>query len=69
MGAILNLSAYYVFGVPLGLYLAFVFKHGLAGLWEGLTAALLYCSIVGILTGVRGVDWKAEVAKAKGRVR
>ena len=43
-------------------------KQGLAGLWEGLAAALAYSSIVGILTGVRGVDWKAEVAKAKGRV-
>ncbi|KAN0092817.1 MatE domain containing protein [Tylopilus felleus] len=67
-GAILNLTAYYVLGIPLGLYLAFVRKQGLAGLWEGLAAALAYSSIVGILTGVRGVDWKAEVAKAKGRV-
>jgi MATE family multidrug resistance protein len=68
-GAILNLSAYYVLGIPLGLYLSFVRGRALAGLWEGLTAALVYASAVGIWTGVRGVDWKAEVAIAQGRAR
>ncbi|KAI9570518.1 mate-domain-containing protein [Boletus coccyginus] len=67
-GAILNLSAYYVLGIPLGLYLAFVRGHALPGLWEGLTVALVYTSAVGIWTGVRGVDWEAEVAVAQGRI-
>lgn len=42
--------------------------HALAGLWEGLTVALVYASGVGILVGVRGVDWEAEVAIAQGRI-
>ncbi|KAH0833269.1 MATE efflux family protein [Lanmaoa asiatica] len=67
-GAMLNLSAYYALGIPLGLYLTFVRGHALGGLWEGLTVALVYCSGVGIWTGVRGVDWEAEVAIAQGRV-
>ena len=66
-GAILNLSAYYVLGIPLGLYLTFVREHALGGLWEGLTVALVYVSGVGIWTGVRGVDWEAEVVFARIR--
>ncbi|KAG9315273.1 MATE efflux family protein [Chiua virens] len=67
-GAILNLGAYYVIGIPLGLYLAFSCKRSLGGLWEGLTVALVYTSAVGVWIGVRGVNWEAEVAKAQGRV-
>ena len=44
-------------------------EHALAGLWEGLTSALVYASGVGIWIGVRGVDWEAEVAIAQGRVK
>ena len=43
-------------------------EHALAGLWEGLTIALVYASGVGIWAGVHGVDWKAEVVIAQGRV-
>ncbi|KAG8213055.1 MATE efflux family protein [Butyriboletus roseoflavus] len=66
-GAILNLSAYYILGIPLGLYLTFVRGHALRGLWEGLTVALVYASGVGIWIGAHGVDWKAEVAIAQKR--
>ncbi|KAF8135004.1 MATE efflux family protein [Boletus edulis] len=67
-GAVLNLSAYYVIGIPLGLYLAFVHGHTLGGLWEGLTVALVYSSFVGIWIALRGVDWEAEVVNAQGRI-
>ncbi|KAJ3495861.1 hypothetical protein NLJ89_g10567 [Agrocybe chaxingu] len=67
-GALLNLSAYYTFGIPLGIYLAFTHKMGLHGLWIGLTVSLVYCSAVGTWVSVR-TDWNKEVDKVKKRVR
>lgn len=66
-GALLNLSAYYVIGIPLGLWLAFKQDMQLAGLWSGLTVALLYSSTLGIWLCVR-TDWKREVEKVAERL-
>ena len=64
----LNVTAYYALGIPLAFYLAFWRRRELEGLWEGLTIALVYTSIVGLLIGLRGVDWETEVMRAKGRI-
>ncbi|KAH7882453.1 hypothetical protein F5I97DRAFT_1931629 [Phlebopus sp. FC_14] len=66
--ALLNLSAYYVLGIPLGLYLAFSLHMALPGLWLGLTLALIYSSTVGLWIGVLRADWAEEAIRAKGRV-
>lgn len=66
-GALLNLSAYYVIGIPFGLWLTFKQDMKLAGLWCGLTAALLYTSTLSIWICLR-TDWKREVEKVAERL-
>lgn len=66
-GALLNLSAYYVIGIPFGLWLAFKQDMQLAGLWCGLTAALLYTSTLSIWICLK-TNWKREVEKVAERL-
>lgn len=66
-GALLNLSAYYVIGIPFGLWLTFKQDMKLPGLWCGLTAALLYTSTLSIWICLR-TDWKREVEKVAERL-
>ncbi|EJD39135.1 multidrug/Oligosaccharidyl-lipid/Polysaccharide flippase [Auricularia subglabra TFB-10046 SS5] len=65
-GAVINLTAYYVIGIPMGLYLAFPLSRGLAGLWEGLTVSLIYASVVSLWLVLR-TDWQREVRKVLDR--
>ncbi|KAF8079285.1 mate-domain-containing protein [Lyophyllum atratum] len=67
IGALLNISAYYVVGLPLGIWLAFRWNMGLTGLWIGITVALLYCSVVGTILCFR-TDWNFEVIKVQDRI-
>ncbi|KAF4581321.1 hypothetical protein EYR40_002909 [Pleurotus pulmonarius] len=67
-GALLNLSAYYVVGIPFGMWLTFSWNLGLYGLWIGLTVSLVYCSVFSTLIAVR-TDWDREVMKVMERVK
>ncbi|KAJ1302166.1 hypothetical protein OPQ81_000994 [Rhizoctonia solani] len=66
-GAIVNILSYYVFGIPVGISLAFWAKFGLAGLWMGLSAAM-FCSAVVSIAVVCVTDWDREVAKTRARL-
>jgi len=66
-GALLNFSAHYIVGIPVGFILAFKFDMGLSGLWIGLVVALVYCTIVGIWLNFR-TDWNFEVQKVCERI-
>ncbi|KAG6919086.1 hypothetical protein DXG01_009339 [Tephrocybe rancida] len=67
LGAMLNMTGFYVIGLPLGIWLAFQYKLGLHGLWIGLAAALVYCAIVGTVLSLK-TDWDEEVRKVEERL-
>ncbi|KAF8079300.1 mate-domain-containing protein, partial [Lyophyllum atratum] len=67
IGALMNLSAYYVIGLPTGVFLAFRWHLGLHGLWIGLTLSLIYCSVIGTVLCFK-TDWKEEVLKVAARL-
>ncbi|CDO73899.1 hypothetical protein BN946_scf185016.g56 [Trametes cinnabarina] len=66
-GALLNLSAYYVVGIPFGIWLAFWRGMQLHGLWIGLTVSLVYCAAAGVWLCLR-TDWNREVEKVRVRL-
>ncbi|KAF4618732.1 hypothetical protein D9613_010160 [Agrocybe pediades] len=61
-------SAYYMLGIPLGLYLAFKQHMNLHGLWLGLTVSLVYCAFAGTYVSLR-TNWDSEVEKVAERVK
>ncbi|OQU80064.1 hypothetical protein SORBI_3007G074300 [Sorghum bicolor] len=68
IGAITNLGAFYLAGIPMAVLLAFVFHMNGMGLWLGmvvcgsLTKVLLFASVAWF------IDWNKEAVKAKDRV-
>ncbi|KAK3038730.1 hypothetical protein RJ639_028337 [Escallonia herrerae] len=67
IGAILNLGAYYLIGIPSAVVFAFVYHIEGKGLWMGIIVALLaqalFLSIITIFT-----SWEKEAKKATDRV-
>lgn len=43
---LVNFAGYWIFGLPLGVLLAFPMRHGVAGLWTGLSAALMLVALL-----------------------
>ncbi|CAE6504877.1 unnamed protein product [Rhizoctonia solani] len=68
LGAMVNITAYYCIGIPLGLYLAFWKGMELKGLWIGITAAIFYAASASIYAVSRTV-WRKEVENAVQRLK
>ncbi|KAL7748855.1 ethionine resistance protein [Sorochytrium milnesiophthora] len=68
IGAAVNLVAYYVVGMPLCIFFTFRLELGIAGIWWGLAAALLAALIGQGSYILYGINWDAEVAKARARM-
>ncbi|KAG6705682.1 hypothetical protein I3842_07G191900 [Carya illinoinensis] len=67
IGAVVNLGAYYVVGIPTAIVLAFVFHFGGKGLWSGIIVALFVQALSLAIITLR-IDWEKEVKKADDRV-
>ncbi|CAI7912409.1 unnamed protein product [Closterium sp. NIES-54] len=67
VGMYVNLGAFYVLGLPLGLGLCFLADLGLLGLVLGLLGAVVTCSFFTV-SAVLSTDWGAEASKATARI-
>lgn len=68
VGAWLNLTGYYLFGLPLGLLFTFTFHMGLNGIWLGLTLGMIYCVCVEYYL-IQTTDWQEMCRAALALVR
>ncbi|KAL7551807.1 hypothetical protein ACHAWF_015000 [Thalassiosira exigua] len=67
LAAKLNFVAYYVVGIPLGYVLGFHMGFGVGGLWLGMTAALCFNSVVGVVILLR-CDWRQLTVDTRKRL-
>ncbi|WCJ42400.1 MATE efflux family protein [Euphorbia peplus] len=67
IGAIINLGAYYLLGIPCSVLLAFFYNLGGKGLWTGIIVALV-AQAAGLLAITMSTNWEKESKKASDRV-
>lgn len=67
LGAFLNLTAFYVIGIPFGILFAFKLHLQLLGLWLGLCTALVYAAAASLWFVLR-TDWEKEVERTRERL-
>ncbi|VAI93998.1 unnamed protein product [Triticum turgidum subsp. durum] len=67
IGSYVNLSAYYLVGIPGALCFAFVYHLGGVGLWMGITCALVVQTVLFMSITLR-TNWDKEALKARDRV-
>ncbi|RZC66183.1 hypothetical protein C5167_009870 [Papaver somniferum] len=63
-GANINLSSFYLIGMPVAIVMGFVIKMGFTGLWLGLLAAQGSCALL-MLYVLLTTDWSVQVQRAK----
>ncbi|SCU86913.1 LAME_0D08086g1_1 [Lachancea meyersii CBS 8951] len=66
IGGYINVLAFYCIGIPMSYFLTFNCKLGMAGLWYGITSALIFMSIFQSYA-VFSCDWKKIIKAAKSR--
>ncbi|CAM8948591.1 hypothetical protein QQ045_015724 [Rhodiola kirilowii] len=65
--AYVNVTCYYVFGIPLGALLGFYFNLGAKGIWSGMIGGTLMQTLILSWTTFR-TDWQKEVEQAAIRL-
>ncbi|GMI75032.1 hypothetical protein like AT3G26590 [Hibiscus trionum] len=66
--AYVNIACYYLFGVPLGLILGFVFQMGVKGIWSGMLLGTVVqtCVLFGMICKT---NWSKEASIAEERIK
>ncbi|KAF8085185.1 hypothetical protein N665_0677s0015 [Sinapis alba] len=64
IGANINMAAFYVIGMPLGMVMTFWFGYGFKGLWFGMLAAQIVC-VSGMMVATFRTNWDLEAARAR----
>lgn len=67
IGAVINLGAYYLLGIPCSVILAFVYHFGGKGLWTGIIVALFFQALALFVVTLR-TNWENDSKKANDRV-
>ncbi|KAF6150606.1 hypothetical protein GIB67_022218 [Kingdonia uniflora] len=68
MVAYVNLTTYYIIGLPIGCVLGFKTSLGVAGIWWGMIFGVLLQTLTLILLTIR-TNWEKEVEKAVDRLK
>ncbi|CAH0520206.1 unnamed protein product [Peronospora belbahrii] len=64
LGTYINLLAYFVIGLPFGVYLAFRMDMGVEGMWLGLTAGIFFGCVVSFIK-ICETNWKSMADAAR----
>ncbi|KAJ8750675.1 hypothetical protein K2173_015856 [Erythroxylum novogranatense] len=67
IGAVVNLSAYYLMGIPCSVLLAFIYHLRGKGLWIGMMVAMLVQAVAFCILTIR-IHWDQEAVKARERL-
>ncbi|KAI9296652.1 MATE efflux family protein [Neoconidiobolus thromboides FSU 785] len=68
IGAIVNVIAFYIIAIPMGLFVTFKLNFGILGLWFGTCLALLITSTT-LGYAIITTNWKKEVEKCSKRLK
>ena len=64
VGARINLYAFYLIGLPVAIFAAFIYRYQLKGLWFGMLAAQISCFCMMVYTLVQ-TDWGHQTRRAE----
>ncbi|KAF8034938.1 hypothetical protein BT93_C1076 [Corymbia citriodora subsp. variegata] len=68
LAAVVNISSYYLIGVPLGVLFGWFLSFGIPGTWAGMISGTVVQTLILALITVK-CEWEEEARKAETRVR
>ncbi|KAK6916529.1 Multi antimicrobial extrusion protein [Dillenia turbinata] len=66
--ALINIGCYYIFGLPIGALLGYVFDLRVQGIWSGMIVGVLLQTVI-LLAILFRTNWHKEVVQAEKRMR